>query len=674
MKETWQIELDEATQQSHMRIHGVADALTSRASYFARNIVEVYGDDKRAFLLIKPSIPKSEERPAAILFHPKTHLIVFNVRELTAKDLERGSGGELWLRRQTKATEIDLMKHINDLQIDVEGVVKKRLNRTKLRIAVHSMLVLPHITARDWHEADMVDELNDRALVFRDHLETYFSLQQRIEQLLPNLPDITDLKKSHLDDIRRAFGDNEVINEPRPSRDYLTDGILGAYLDEVYALDKALSDEQQEFSRIEVDDSPRLFRGVAGSGKSIVLANQVANYLERQRTSDMFENDSGRQVAVVCFNRSLVSMLKRKICASLNQKDLPDEITVSHFNGLLYQLSTRTSIRYLSIADEDNQQKRARYFLDQIKYLKNADDGQYRSVLFDAIFVDEGQDFLPEEYQLLLELIKPGRGGQKPLIVFYDDAQNLYARAKPNWKQLGLDVTGGRSRVMRQCHRNTIPVVELAFNVLLGTHSQSKNVATRTFADVAYLKQNALIQEDEERNLTRVNFAKRRGPNPKIRAFADRDQEKLWIAKEAIRLINIEKVRPEDILILFDRIDSYSDLASLISELDNQSSIQGYIHPYGGKTDRDQYIFQPDHLTISTIHGAKGYDAMVVFLVGVDQFSEAEQDRAAFYVGATRSKFALYLSGVERESGLLNEANAVLKCIAEATVVSDDRQ
>ena len=82
----------------------------------------------------------------------------------------------------------------------------------------------------------------------------------------------------------------------------------------------------------------------------------------------------------------------------------------------------------------------------------------YRGILFDAFFVDEGQDFEPEEYKLLLDLLKPDPDtGEKGLIIFYDDAQNLYAKRRPNWKEdVGIDVgKGDRSRVMKECFRNT---------------------------------------------------------------------------------------------------------------------------------------------------------------------------------------------------------------------------
>jgi superfamily I DNA and RNA helicase len=84
-----------------------------------------------------------------------------------------------------------------------------------------------------------------------------------------------------------------------------------------------------------------------------------------------------------------------------------------------------------------------------------------------------------------------------------------------------------------------------------------------------------------------------------------------------------------------------------------------FIHPFGGSDDRDHYIFRPGCLTVSTVYGAKGYDAPLVFVVGADRFSDANDGRAAFYVAATRAKLFLTVTGVDRPDTLLREAMAV---------------
>jgi superfamily I DNA and RNA helicase len=62
---------------------------------------------------------------------------------------------------------------------------------------------------------------------------------------------------------------------------------------------------------------------------------------------------------------------------------------------------------------------------------------------------------------------------------------------------------------------------------------------------------------------------------------------------------------------------------------------------------------------MSTIPGAKGYDAHIVFLVGVQSFREDETGRASFYVAATRAKLVLHISGLK--SNLLTEVQQVIR-------------
>ena len=113
-----------------------------------------------------------------------------------------------------------------------------------------------------------------------------------------------------------------------------------------------------------------------------------------------------------------------------------------------------------------------------------------------AICVDEGQDFLEDDFRLLRGLCQPGDGGEPNLCIFYDDAQNLLGRARPNWKSLGLDLTRGRAHAMARCFRNARPIVEAAFNVLYGRFAGSKvGVPTLRFGDVATLVQKGLVAD-----------------------------------------------------------------------------------------------------------------------------------------------------------------------------------
>ena len=235
---------------------------------------------------------------------------------------------------------------------------------------------------------------------------------------------------------------------------------------------KNLSEEQKRLSRLAVGEHPRVIRGVAGSGKSVVLANMVARYLTRKLT-EFPDSDSTKQprIAVACFNRSLVPFLKAKIRLALGDAELVQTVenngmlTVSHFNGLMRRLP----VGYLKIErNEDDSAERARRYSSDLLDLRKRDPRRFEACLFDALFVDEGQDFVPEEYQVLQEIIRPHADtGEKPILIFYDNAQNVYGRPQPTWSDIGIDVArGDRTRVMTESFRNTKQILEVAFNAI----------------------------------------------------------------------------------------------------------------------------------------------------------------------------------------------------------------
>jgi superfamily I DNA/RNA helicase len=109
---------------------------------------------------------------------------------------------------------------------------------------------------------------------------------------------------------------------------------------------------------------------------------------------------------------------------------------------------------------------------------------------------------------------------------------------------------------------------------------------------------------------------------------------------------------------LFNHPPVFDDLGSLIRARVGLEDVRDFIQPFGKGEDRDHYIFREGCLTMSTVQGAKGYDAYIVFLAGVDLFREDEARRASFYVGATRAKLTLNISGLK--SPIMTETQLVV--------------
>jgi superfamily I DNA/RNA helicase len=199
---------------------------------------------------------------------------------------------------------------------------------------------------------------------------------------------------------------------------------------------------------------------------------------------------------------------------------------------------------------------------------------------------------------------------------------------------------------MTECYRNTKQILEVAFNVLYGSQA-AKPVHTRQFLDLETLNKGGHISE--EGKVVRVLFAKREGSEPIIKRFADVKDELEFVAEEVRRLVVDEYVRPSDVLILFRNDCYYENLPAILSAKPGISErIQGYLRVYGTTHSKNEYITQEGHLTLATIQSAKGYDSPVVFFTGAHDFESAQtRDRALFYVGATRAKHRLYLTGLK---------------------------
>ena len=636
-------------------------------------LLKTFGDST-GFLYYSPGRARSTERPPdAVLCTPEVGLLVIDAKNHSIDGVENVEAGHVFLRYQGRIHPKNVIEQVNAQMFEIRSDALKLIRNERLLPLTNGMVAFPNISESEWVASGYDKKHPMVCLLFKEHMESRSRLKQRVEQIvkdtLKETTKTTPLNIDQLEVVYKVFGNSSVVNDNRPIRTSVSEETIGGYIDEIVALDKYLSREQEDLSRMAFDDSPRVVRGVAGSGKSVVLANVVARYLHRRLQS--LESPSFPEgaisIAVTCYNRALVDFLKQKIRLSYREQTLTEDIpssilTVVHLNSLMYKMIHEHGwpLDYIQVSKmgEMGIDAWAKKYRDQIKEFANSSPEHYLSTCFDAIFIDEGQDFEPEEYRLILDLIRPNDvSGEKPVLIFYDDAQNVYGRARPVWNDVGLNLLGERSSVMLECFRNTRQIVELAFNVLLGTQSPpEQKVQTRTYADVNYLKQRGVIEETGDH--VRVRFAEREYKRPDVQEFTDRDQEISWLVDEIKKLIQVESVRPEDMLVIFYKQHLFP-WETLKNKINVKMPNMEFVFPSGKDGDKDKYIFQKGKLTITNVYGAKGYDAPIVFLIGADNFTTDKEGRASFYVGATRAKLHLYVSGVNQAVTLLTEAKMI---------------
>lgn len=601
-------------------------------------------------LLCEPSVVGGRSGPPdVVIVDPLSGLHAVEVKGVVLDQVRAvKAGGAIEISYNSNISRKDPSRQAKQAMFDVKDASTRHFGG-ELHVPFQSWVVFPRIERSDWEDR-FGEAVTRRAdVLFSEDLDSSRLLERLQKEGVKRLSafSLRQCPSQQLRSVMAAFGDSEVLR-PEPRHGPVPrEGSKGDRLSDVLAERRALTELQQRLTSSVWDDGPRLLRGVAGSGKTVVLATQAARMIERlhKRGVDLFgANSQPLPVLAVCFNRTLVPFIRQRVEMAYRQRtdeDLPEKsLLVTHFNTLMYYLNRRGLCGYYRIQDVPDQGERALRYLSDLRSLAGERRDRLSEGLFHGVYVDEGQDFHEHDYRVLLELCARTEARQPRMFVFYDDAQNLYGLKRPTWSDLGLELRG-RSVVMDECFRNTQQIVEPAFNVLLGIHADDpQSVRTRSFADVQTLKEKGLIKF-ENRHL-KVCFSSREGDPPSLRLFDNEPQEVQHIAEKCEQLILKESLLPQDILVLTFKRNRASQLAAEISKLIGGDRVRC---PFE-ETEKDDLAIQPDKITVSTVASAKGYDAPYVILASVQDFPADVEGRVSFYVACTRAREWLDVNAV----------------------------
>jgi AAA domain/Nuclease-related domain/UvrD-like helicase C-terminal domain len=205
----------------------------------------------------------------------------------------------------------------------------------------------------------------------------------------------------------------------------------------------AVMDLAQEQLARSLGGGHRILRGVAGSGKTLILAFR-AEHLARAAT---------RPILVLCFANGIAGRLEN----AMQQRGVEDRVQVSTFHAWCFRMLTAFGIpppgerEYPSFPERLAASVRA--VADHVAR-GIIPGGQY-----DAVLVDEAHDFEPEWLALAAKMVHPD---QNALMIAYDDMQAIYkGRARPVWSHLGIEAKG-RTTVLKVNYRNTVQILRFA--------------------------------------------------------------------------------------------------------------------------------------------------------------------------------------------------------------------
>ena len=416
---------------------------------------------------------------------------------------------------------------------------------------------------------------------------------------------------------------------------------LGSQLERRKALRPVLSREQQRLCKLPVDGRPRLVRGVAGSGKSYVMAYWLCNAL---RTS------ADTQFWVLYGNSAMHKLLENMIHQAWQNisdgEPLPaHRFRLIHIMDLMNDLLRphRKSMHDFANFDYDAAAEAYLQLCPPDKIAPRCD----------AIFLDEAQDFGPNTLRLVARLAKQSEADEpsrRPVMIFYDNAQNVYSRRPPTWKELGIDVVGGRSTVMEESFRSTKPITELALNVLYSFNPPESDPDHKELLARGLIEKTTRTLRGEQKGWWIVRFNHVDGPAPTLHPYPDLPTEAKGIGDQLVKWIRQEGVKPSDIRIICinDQVrnairhHTSPKLAEINVQLRIVTSVQ-----------RGQALIQ-DHSTIvvATPNSFKGWDSEVLVLAGADYFAAGKGVLAhSLYTAMTRARSVLAVFGQRNAPG-----------------------
>ena len=334
--------------------------------------------------------------------------------------------------------------------------------------------------------------------------------------------------------------------------------------------EKILTEEQERILDETEEDKRKIYLGSAGTGKTFI-AMEKARRLARE----------GKSVFLTCYNKNLVRTFK----------DLSEfnNIIAKNFHEYIHHIVSQAGY---DLTEPENYEEKDRYFKETLPNLAfDHFSGLSEELKFNAIVVDEGQDFKEEWFLCLENMLK--KDGQ--FYIFADLNQDIFGNGLSSLKNIEM------SR-----HKLTLNI------------RNTEKIAEWFAPYVGNLK-------------TRIKLPG--GIPVSVFPWEKQEEEKRLIEKEIGRLVS-QGLPPNRITILSPNIKDKSSLSGLkkIKEWPLIDIKEG--SGYGIK--------------FATIRSFKGLEADVVFLIGLTENSKVctPQD---IYVGASRARFLLNVFG-ERDA------------------------
>ena len=321
-----------------------------------------------------------------------------------------------------------------------------------------------------------------------------------------------------------------------------------------------------------------LVEGVAGSGKTFLAMLRALAFARE-----------GKRTLFVCYNKELAAWIRRQVEEDPSTEEFRALLTVKNFHALAADLAAEAGIKFRPASGGQLSQS---FWDDEVPDLMEQAalelDLAGRPVQFDAIVVDEAQDFsLGWWYALTQSLLETHDG---PVYAFMDPNQSL--RGEVQGPPVDFDA---RFHLKINC-RNTRKIAAASASVL--------NLEPHIFARAPA------------------------GAQPRLLRAGTPRQQKGLVLQELKKLLQREDVAPRQIAVIGPAAKGNGSLAD-VTEIEGVPLV----------TNADAWR-NGGSVLVTTARSFKGLEADVVILYDVNNFGDLFR-KEDLYVACTRAKVLL---------------------------------
>lgn len=589
----------------------------------------------------------------------------------------------IWVSKEKGVVVFNLIegKQLNDYGADQDDAFNKiesklkghkdLVDRRKLQVEINVVTFAPAImTIEDNDDYPVCNENNISNIIdsFSWDSPEYF---ERLVSVLQSVSSIRKGKKKR--DVSKSFSRGAKLQT-------LEDSIANL-------------DNAQGRAVIETVEGVQRIRGLAGSGKTIVLALKAA-YLHAQHPE--------WKIAITFNTRSLKGQLKRLINSFyIEQTSMEpdwDNMEIIHAwgansknPGIYYKFCIEHSIPWHDYNSAKNRYGRNSAFTGACH--QALDEVPSPRKMYDVILIDEAQDFPIEFLRMCYEILDE----PKRLVYAYDELQNLNLQSLPSPEVIFGSYPDGSPRVkfsyehdgtskqdiiLEKCYRNSRPALvtahALGFGIYRDPDKYSATGLVQMFEqkslwqDIGYV-----VTEGELKDNEHVVLARTENSSPAFlethseiddlilfKTFQSPQEQDYWVANEIIKNLQEDDLRPDDIIVINPNPLNTREKVGHIRALLYEAGIQSHI---AGVDSSPDVFFDSENESVAFtgIYRAKGNEAAMVYVINADDCYQAPQlaflnsdnakRRNRLFTAITRSKAWVRVVGIGDDMTHLQE-------------------